>query len=92
MGRKGVTTAEVVTACVELKRQRRSVGLRNVRLELTRGSYATIARCLRQLALVEVVAGDSATGRGRCCHRTAYRRKRQVDTTDADVRGESGGG
>jgi hypothetical protein len=54
----------VVTACVTLKRERRVVGLRNLRLELARGSYGTIAKCLRQLALVEILEGDSAPAVG----------------------------
>lgn len=87
MGRKGVTPAEVVAACVQLKRQRRAVGLRNLRLELARGSYSTIAKRLRQLALVEVLEVDSASGRGHHCRRLGYKSTTQADTMDACVKG-----
>lgn len=74
MGRKGVTPADVVAACVTLKRQSRVVGLRNLRLELARGSYSTIAKCLRQLALVEILEGDSASGGKHHCRRLGYKK------------------
>lgn len=85
MGRKGVTPVDVVTACVKLKRQRRVVGLRNLRLELTRGSYGTIAKCLRQLALVEISEGDSTSGGKHHCRRLGYRKGIPVDTVAVDV-------
>ena len=91
MGRKGVTPADVVTACVRLKRQRRVVGLRNLRLELTRGSYGTIAKCLRQLALVEVVQGDSGSGGMHYCRRLGGKRDTLADPSVADVDGVSRG-
>ena len=53
MGRKGVTGADVARACVKLKRQRRSLGPTNVRLQLGRSSYRTIVRHLRLLAFRE---------------------------------------
>lgn len=49
-GRKGVTAADVVRACVALRQQKRRLGPRNVRLELGTGSYETIVRHLRLLA------------------------------------------
>jgi hypothetical protein len=91
MGRKGVTAVDVVTACVELKRQGRSVGVRNLRLELARGSYGTIAKCLRQLALVETLEGDSASGGKHHFRRLGYKQKRSAGTEAAGLRGISGG-
>ena len=85
MGRKGVTPVDVVTACVELKRQRRSVGVRNLRLELARGSYGTIAKCLRKLALVEVLAGDSALGEKYHFRRLGYKGKESAGKEGAAV-------
>lgn len=52
-GRKGITAADVVRACVALRRQNRKLGPANVRLELGRGSYGTITRHLRMLAFIE---------------------------------------
>src|ERR1700752_4337993 len=49
-GRRGITAADVVRACVSLRRQRRRIGPKNVRLELETGSYGTIVRYLRLLA------------------------------------------
>jgi len=90
MGRKGVTPVDVVTACVKLKRQRRVVGLRNLRLELTRGSYGTIAKCLRQLALVEILEGDSASGGKHHCRRLGYKRDASVDASVVEFSRVSG--
>ncbi|MEW6316116.1 MAG: DNA-binding protein [Pseudomonadota bacterium] len=42
---------DVVRACVALQQQRRRLSVRNVRLELDAGSYSTIDRHLRWLAL-----------------------------------------
>lgn len=53
-GRKGISAADVVRACVSLKKQRRKLGPTNVRLELGKGSYRTIVRHLRLLAIREV--------------------------------------
>jgi hypothetical protein len=50
MGRNGITAADVARACVALRKQRRTLGPTNVRLELGRGSYRTIVRHLRLLA------------------------------------------
>lgn len=86
MGRKGVTSIDVVTACVELKRQGRAVGVRNLRLELARGSYGTIAKCLRHLALVEILAGDSASGGRYLFRRLGYKNTMPAGADLARVR------
>jgi predicted nucleotidyltransferase len=52
MGRKGISLADVASACAVLARQRRALGPNNIRLELGRGSFSTIAQHLRRLALV----------------------------------------
>jgi hypothetical protein len=52
MGRKGITLADVAGACAALVRQKRALGPSNIRLELGRGSFGTITRHLRRLALV----------------------------------------
>ncbi len=91
MGRKGVTAVDVVTACVALKRQGRSVGVRNLRLELERGSYGTIAKCLRQLALVETLQGESMSGGKHRFRRLGYKQKGPVGTQAARL-GEISGG
>ena len=49
-GRRGITAADVVRACVSLRKQRRRIGPKNVRLELGTGSYGTIVQHLRLLA------------------------------------------
>jgi hypothetical protein len=49
-GRRGITAADVVRACVSLRKQRRRIGPKNVRLELGTGSYGTIVKYLRLLA------------------------------------------
>lgn len=54
MGREGITPADVVRACVSLRKQRRRMGVRNIRLELGRGSYRTIGRHLKLLAFRDV--------------------------------------
>lgn len=54
MERRGISPADVVRACVALKKQGRSVGPVNVRLELGQGSYSTIVRHLKVLAFMEV--------------------------------------
>ncbi|MBT2179328.1 DNA-binding protein [Ralstonia pickettii] len=46
-----VDVIDVVRACVALQQQRRRLSVRNVRLELDAGSYSTIDRHLRWLAL-----------------------------------------
>ena len=53
MGRRGITAADVVVACIALTRQRRLPSVRNVRLELGRGGYGTVQKFLRLLALVD---------------------------------------
>lgn len=47
-----VRPADVVRAYTSLLKQRRNPGPFNIRLELGRGSYSTILRHLRMLALV----------------------------------------
>lgn len=54
MGRPGLTDIDVARACVSLLKQRRVVTPTNLRLELGRGSYSTITRHLRRLAIVNV--------------------------------------
>jgi hypothetical protein len=54
MSRGGITPADVVRACVALRKQRRQMGVRNVRQELGRGSYRTIGRHLKLLAFRDV--------------------------------------
>jgi hypothetical protein len=51
MSRTGITAADVVRAYVALLKQRRYPGPQNLRLELGTGSYTTIAKHLRALAL-----------------------------------------
>ena len=54
MGRKGITSADVVQAYVALLKEGRTPGPRNLRLQLGRGSYTTISQHLRRLALRQV--------------------------------------
>lgn len=54
MGRKGIDLVDVVRACVALNRQGRNLGPTNIRLELGYGSYSSIVRHLRRLALVDL--------------------------------------
>lgn len=61
MGRIGITAADVVTACVSLNRQQRSIGLRNLRLELGRGSYGTIYKHVRMLSFINYRHGLSSS-------------------------------
>lgn len=51
MGRHGITTVDVVRAYVALLKQGRLPGPQNLRLELARGSYTTIAKHVERLAL-----------------------------------------
>ena len=51
MGRPGITRIDVVRAYIALLKQGRNPGLRNLRLQLGRGSYATISAHLRWLAV-----------------------------------------
>jgi hypothetical protein len=51
--RPGVTREDVVQACLRLMKKHRWPGPANVRLELGRGSKATIRRHLQWLALVD---------------------------------------
>lgn len=90
MGRRGIGPADVVRACVALKRQRRSVDLRNLRLELARGSYSTIAKYLRQLALVEIKE-DSLPAQKHRYRRLEYKYVAVVDPSAVEVAGVSEG-
>ncbi len=54
MGRKGITSAEVVQAYVALLKQGRKPGPTNLRRQLGRGSFTTISQHLRRLALRQV--------------------------------------
>lgn len=56
MARKGITGADVVRAYVELQREGRAPSLLNLRLQLGRGSYSTIARHLRTFAFAQLPA------------------------------------
>ena len=51
MGRPGITAVDVVRAYVSLLKQRRVPGPVNLRLELAKGSYTTIAQHVNRLAL-----------------------------------------
>ncbi|GAB3630347.1 hypothetical protein PTE30175_03581 [Pandoraea terrae] len=50
-GRPGITVQDVQRACEALRKQGRTIGPTNIRLELGRGSYSTIIRALRNLGL-----------------------------------------
>lgn len=52
MSRPGITGADVVRAVIALKRQGRDPSIVNLRLEIGKGSYSTIADRLESLALV----------------------------------------
>lgn len=54
MGRKGITSADVIRAYVALLKQGRKPSLINLRLQLGWGSYASISQHLRRLALRQV--------------------------------------
>lgn len=72
MGRKGITSADVVQAYVALLKQRRTPSLINLRLQLGWGSYASISHHLRRLALRQVAAqAQRATKRSRAEDRSS---------------------
>jgi hypothetical protein len=52
MKQRGITMVDVLRATVALRKQGRVAGPQNLRLELERGSYSTICRHMRRLALV----------------------------------------
>jgi hypothetical protein len=52
MARTGITGADVVRAYVSLRKQKREPSIVNLRLELGKGSYSTIAERLESLALI----------------------------------------
>ncbi len=58
MARKGITLVDVILAVISLREQGRRPTPTNVRLELGRGSYSTITRLLRRLALVDTGSGE----------------------------------
>lgn len=53
MARKGIGLTDVVIAVISLKKQGRRPTPTNVRLEMGKGSFSTITRLLRKLALVD---------------------------------------
>jgi hypothetical protein len=53
MGRPGISKVEVVRAYVSLMRQGREPSLQNLRLEIGRGSFSTIAAHVASLALAQ---------------------------------------
>lgn len=57
MGRKGITSDDVIRAYVALLKQGRKPGPTNLRLELGRGSYTTISQHVRRLALRQIGTG-----------------------------------
>jgi hypothetical protein len=68
MGRKGLDKADLIRAYLSLRQAGREPSLLNLRLELGRGSYSTIAARLDELCLVD--------GRGRPLRHQAGRRGR----------------
>jgi hypothetical protein len=52
MGRQGISGADLIRAYVSLQKQGRNPTVVNLRLELGRGSYSTIAARLESLALL----------------------------------------
>ena len=52
-GRPGIGLEDVLGAAESLRQQGRVVGPTNVRLQLGRGSYATITRFLRELGFAK---------------------------------------
>jgi hypothetical protein len=51
MGRVGIIPSDTVRAYIALRKQNRAPTLVNLRLELGRGSYSTLQKHLRMLAL-----------------------------------------
>lgn len=52
MARRGISPADVARAYVQLKQQGREPSLRNLRLQMGRGGYSTIAAHLKKLSFV----------------------------------------
>lgn len=52
MARRGISPADVARAYVQLKQQGREPSLRNLRLQIGRGGYSTIAAHLKKLSFV----------------------------------------
>ena len=65
MSRPGITAIDVVRAYVALLKQRRYPGPQNLRLQLGTGSYTTIAKHVRALALRQAARTPPATDAGR---------------------------
>ena len=63
MGRPGISKADVVRAYVALLKQRREPSLQNLRLELGRGSYSTIAAHVASLAIASQGVRQQSTPR-----------------------------
>lgn len=76
MARTGLSDVDVIRAYVSLLQQRRSPSLINLRLELSIGSYSTIAARLSQLCLVGPTGpyrrNKHSRRRGRPRSRTVY--------------------
>lgn len=53
MARSGISNVDVVKAYVSLIKQRRQPSLLNLRLEMGKGSYSTIAAHLEKLSFVQ---------------------------------------
>ncbi len=52
MPRRGISAADVARAYLQLKQEGREPSLRNLRLQIGRGGYATIAAHLKRLSFV----------------------------------------
>lgn len=78
MGRKGITSADVVQAYVALLKQGRKPGPTNLRRELGRGSYTTISQHLQRLALRQVSLQAQRTNEVSKAHTAAYTRLQQT--------------
>lgn len=52
MSRRGISAADVARAYIQLKQEGREPSLRNLRLQIGRGGYATIAAHLKKLSFV----------------------------------------
>lgn len=59
-GRPGIGLHDVARACIALQKQRRAFGTSNLRLELGKGSYSTLVKYRRRLALIDPNAKNDA--------------------------------
>lgn len=64
MGRKGITSEDVIRAYVALLKQGRKPGPTNLRLQLGHGSFTTISQHVRRLALRQVALQVQRTSEG----------------------------